>query len=132
MRIVTAFILVGLGGVLGANARYLLTVWAANRYGVDFPYGTFLINVSGSLGIGLGITLLAVQVGDLPEARHLLIAGFFGAYTTFSTFTFESVALLRRREVGLGLVNIGGSTLMGIGGCIAGIVLGELMTGWFR
>ena len=128
----TAFILVGLGGILGANARYLLTVWAANRYGVDFPYGTFLINVSGSLGIGLGITLLAAQAGDLPEARDLLIVGFFGAYTTFSTFTYESVALLRRREVGLGLVNMGGSMLMGIGGCLAGIALGEVMTGWLR
>ncbi len=129
-RIVTAFVLVGLGGVLGANTRYFLSVWAANRFGVDFPYGTFLINGTGSLGMGLVITILAAHAGDFPEARLLLTTGFLSAYTTFSTFTYESVALLRRAEIRPGLVNVFGSTLIGIGGCIAGIVLGELVMGW--
>lgn len=126
----TEFVLVGLGGVLGANARYVLSVWAASRYGVDFPYGTFLINATGSLGMGLLITLLSSHLGDFPGARLLLSIGFLGAYTTFSTFTYESVALLRRAEIRPGLVNVIGSALIGVGSCIAGIALGELVTGW--
>src|SRR5438067_7305899 len=94
---VRAFVLIGLGGVLGANARYLVSVWAANRWGVAFPYGTLLVNATGSFLIGFVLALVAARFGDSAEGRLLVVAGFLGAYTTFSTFAFETVALSRQR-----------------------------------
>jgi fluoride exporter len=120
---------IGLGGVLGANARYIVAVWAADRYGTGFPYGTFLINAMGSLAMGLVSTLLG---SAFPAARLFLTTGFLGAYTTFSTFTYESIALLRQGEIKMALVNVLGSAGSGIAGCALGVALGQQVAGWIR
>ena len=123
-------LLIGFGGVLGANARYLVSIWTANRFGVDFPFGTFLINVSGSLAMGLLLSILSARFGDASNLRFFLATGFLGAYTTFSTFTYETIALLREEEIRLTLVNAVGSALLGIAGCVLGVLIGELMARW--
>ena len=125
-------VLIGLGGVLGANARYAVSVWAADRYGTGFPYGTFLINAMGSLAMGLVLTLLARPLAGSAQARLFLATGFLGAYTTFSTFTYETMALVRQGEVRLALVNVLGSTGIGIAGCALGVALGQQVAGWIR
>ncbi len=125
-----AFVLIGLGGVLGANARYLISIWAVRRFGFSFPVGTFLINASGSLVIGLLATLIQISFGNSPEARLLLLTGFLGAYTTFSTFAYESVILMREGEIRAALFNSLGSAFVGITGCLIGIAAGDLVAGW--
>jgi CrcB protein len=115
--------LVGLGGVLGANARYLISIWAAGRFGTAFPYGTFIVNVSGSLLIGIALGLLVDHDATASSARLLLVTGFLGAYTTFSTFTFETLALVRQGAIRAALSNALGSTVLGVGGAAAGFFL---------
>ena len=126
----STFLLIGLGGVLGAYTRYLVSLWAARRFGVAFPYGTFLINVSGSVLIGCVLGLLGERLGDTSPAHLLLVTGFLGAYTTFSTFTFETLALVRTGEVRSALINTLGSTVLGVGGAAAGYLLVTLLAGW--
>jgi len=117
------FLLVGLGGFLGANARYAISVWAANRLGTAFPYGTLIINVSGSFLMGVAVTLIAGRFHDAASARLLITTGFLGAYTTFSTFAFETLALLRQRDWRGGLFNAVGSAGLSAAAAALGIWL---------
>jgi fluoride exporter len=121
------FLIIGTGAVLGANARYWLGGWAADKWGTSFPYGTLIINVTGSLLIGF---FLAAATGRLlvdPRWRLFVAVGFLGAYTTFSTFTFESVQLLLEGNWGSGLGNILASNLLGVAAVILGIILGRII-----
>ncbi len=125
------YLLIALGGVAGANTRYLVSTWAANRVGVDFPYGTLLINASGSVLIGFFLTMVAGGGGHDPDARFLVATGFLGAYTTFSTFTYETIALMRRAAIRASLINVIGSATSGIGGAVVGIALANMFVrGW--
>lgn len=88
---------VGLGGFLGANARYWLGVWLQERLGETFPWATLIVNVTGSFVLGL-LLAAATERFTLPAPpvlRLAVAAGFLGAYTTFSTFEYETLALLR-------------------------------------
>ena len=87
------YVWVGLGGFLGANARYALGVWLVGRWGMAFPWSTLLINVTGSLAIGLILTVLTEKLVVDPAWRLLLVVGFLGGYTTFSSYTFEALTL---------------------------------------
>ncbi|HJU27905.1 MAG TPA: fluoride efflux transporter CrcB [Candidatus Binataceae bacterium] len=116
---------VGLGGFLGANARYLLGGWAAARFGSSFPYGTFIINVSGSFILGFFLAFAQDRVWVHPNWRLLFAVGFVGAYTTFSTFEYESMRLLQGGEFLLAATNIVGSVVVGAIATISGIALGS-------
>jgi len=94
----TNILLIGIGGFLGAVSRYGVAVWIGQRWGRSFPLGTFIINVTGSFLIGLLMTLMAERIIENPQWRLLLVVGFLGAYTTFSTFEYETGALLRDGE----------------------------------
>ena len=91
-------LVIGIGGFAGAVARYGIAVWIGQRWGRSFPLGTFVINVSGSFLIGLLMTLMAERFTENPQWRLLLVVGFLGAYTTFSTFEYETGALLKDGE----------------------------------
>lgn len=119
--------LIGIGGVLGANARYLVSVWAARRIGASFPYGTLIVNLSGSLLLGFTAMALVGRVVSEPDARLLVSIGFLGAYTTFSTFAFESVGLIRRRAYVLASVNVLGSTVLGLLGAWIGTIFARMV-----
>ena len=116
-------VLIGIGGILGANARYLVSVWAARRIGASFPYGTMIVNLSGSLLLGFMATAIVGRVVSEPEVRLLVSVGFLGAYTTFSTFAFESVSLIRRRAYALATVNVLASTVLGLLGAWIGAMV---------
>ena len=102
------YLLIGIGGFLGANARYLIAGWIAERYGTSFPYGTLVINVSGSFPIGFFLALTTERIPAHPNWRLFWAIGFLGAYTTFSTFSFETFALVQEGSYLLALANIEG------------------------
>jgi len=116
---------VGLGGFLGANARYLLGGFISERWGAVFPLGTFVINVTGSFILGFFLAYAQDRPWLEPSARLTFAVGFVGAYTTFSNFEYETMRLLQEREVMLAMLNIFGSLLTGMIGVFAGFALGE-------
>lgn len=116
---------VALGGFVGAPARFRVDRFVADRIETDFPLGTFLINLSGSLLLGLltGLDL----TGHLPRlAKALLAIGFCGAYTTFSTWSFETVRLIEEGELLQAFLNAFLSLLLGLAAAGAGLALGLL------
>lgn len=118
------YLLIGLGGILGANARYLVAGWATRQLGTGFPYGTFLINLSGSVVIGIFMAFMA----RYPAQHHLRLffaVGFLGAYTTFSTFSFESLQLLQQGRPLHALLYVVSSAALGIIGAWLGFLLGR-------
>ena len=122
-------ILVGVGGFLGANARYLSARWVDAAIGGRFPLGTFLINVSGSFLLGLLGGVLASRI--VPSADSLRLAlgvGCLGAFTTFSTFEFETHALLEDGIWWSAVANIVLSVVVGLMAVRAGVVLAKA---WF-
>ena len=121
------FILISLGGILGANTRYWLGGWAAQRWGTTFPFGTLIINMSGRLVLGFFLTLTTERFLLDPRWRVLFVIGFLGAYTTFSTYTYESVNLMLNGQWQLGLLNLLGSALLGGVAVAIGIFLGRLI-----
>jgi CrcB protein len=116
------YLIIGIGGFLGANARYLVGHWVAERYGPSFPHGTLVINVSGSLAIGFFLVLITERVNVHPNWRLFFVTGFLGAYTTFSTFSFESFALLQERSYLLALANVVGSVTLGLIAVLVGVI----------
>jgi CrcB protein len=117
---------VGLGGFVGANARYFLDLWVATRLGATFPYGTFIINVTGSFILGL---IMGTQEGHVlsPVVRLSAAIGFVGAYTTFSTWTYETLRLIENGSWLLAAVNAFGSLLVGMGAVIVGVAAGRAL-----
>ncbi|MGZ4690939.1 MAG: fluoride efflux transporter CrcB [Acidimicrobiia bacterium] len=111
-----------IGGAIGAPARYLLDGFVQDRAHGVFPWGTFVINATGSLILGL-ITGLAMYhgLGDLPKIA--IGTGFCGAYTTFSTFSYETVRLLEEGSVGLAAGNVFGSVAAGLAAAALGLAL---------
>jgi CrcB protein len=125
----SAILLVGLGGILGANARYFVSLWAARRIGTDFPYGTLIVNVSGSIVLGFVLAFVTGTFATDAAMRYLIATGFLGSYTTFSTFVFESLALVRQGDRRLAAINVFGSAVLGFAGSFAGVLLGLFLAG---
>jgi fluoride exporter len=120
-----ALLWVGLGGFLGSIARYLLSGWAAARWGVIFPWGTFIINISGSFILGFFLAFAQERPWVHPQARLLFAIGFVGAYTTFSTYTYESIRLMMNGQFALASAYIVGSVVFGLVAVFAGVALGN-------
>jgi CrcB protein len=121
------FLILSIGAVLGANSRYWLGAWAAQKWGSSFPFGTLIINVSGSLLLGFFMTLATERFMLDPRWRLLFAVGFLGAYTTFSTYAFESYTLLANGQWLAGLGNLLSSTLLGVLAVGIGVFLGKLL-----
>ena len=121
------FLLISLGAMLGANLRYWVGGWAASRFGAAFPYGTLIINLTGSFLLGLSMTLMAERFLVDPRWRLLIAVGFLGGYTTFSSYTYESMNLLLSGEILLGLFDLLGSSIFGALAATAGIFLARMI-----
>jgi CrcB protein len=119
--------MIGIGGVLGANVRYLVASWASQRLGADFPYGTFIINISGSLLLGFFMAFLEDRAFIHANYRLFFATGFCGAYTTFSTLTYESLRLFQDGSYLFGCLNIIGSMVVGMLGVFLGFVIGRII-----
>ena len=117
------YLLIALGGGIGSLARYLAGGAIMARFGSRFPVGTLMVNVSGSFLIGLLMTLLTEKSQPSPYWRPLLVVGFLGGYTTFSSFEWETYAAIRDGGFWIGLANIVGSVVFGY----AAVWLGALL-----
>jgi len=122
------FVAIAVGAMLGANLRYLITSWAAERWGMDFPFGTLCINVSGAFAIGVVLAFLGARLDFSPLWRLFFVTWFLGGYTTFSTYAWEGLVL---GEQGLWLragAYVLGSNVIGFAGVWLGATLGRLST----
>lgn len=120
-------ILVGAGGFFGAVARYLVDGWVSRLTGAGLPWGTLVINVSGSFALGF-LFALTIDRGVLPaEIRAPLMIGFIGAYTTFSTWMLESWRLVETGDLAAAVTNLAGSVGLGLVAVVLGLAAGRLV-----
>lgn len=120
------YLMIALGGCCGALARYLLANYVGNRLGTRFPYGTFVINITGSFAIGFFVTVLANRMALSRNLVYLIPIGFIGAYTTFSTFEFETLRLVQDGQVASAFLNVVGSVVVGFAMVWLGVVAGKV------
>ncbi|MDR7415170.1 MAG: fluoride efflux transporter CrcB [Armatimonadota bacterium] len=121
------YVLVLFGGALGALARYVVDGWVVSRLDTGFPFGTLVVNLSGSFLLGV-LSVVTVERLLLPgEWRVLLGIGFLGAYTTFSTWQYETFRLLEAGQWGAGLVNLFGSAVAGFAALVLGVLVGRVL-----
>lgn len=118
------YLAVGIGGFVGAIARYELGAYIGSRHGLRFPYGTFVINMTGCFLVGLVMALLARTTAS-AYWRYFLPIGFIGAYTTFSTFEYETLRAIQDGQWLTGLLNIALSIIAGFIAVWAGDALGR-------
>jgi CrcB protein len=117
------YLLILAGGAVGSLARYLAGSAIMARFGGRFPLGTLVINVTGSFLIGLLMTLLTQRFSPQTNLRFLLVVGFLGGYTTFSSYEWESYAAIRSGGFWIGFTNLVGSVVLGY----AAVWLGALL-----
>lgn len=117
------YLVIGLGGFAGAVSRYAVALWIGGRWGRSFPAGTLAVNVTGCFLIGLLMTFFMERYMVSSEWRSFLIVGFLGAYTTFSTFEYETGGLLRDGELLYAGLNVFLSVAFGF----AALKLGEIL-----
>jgi len=118
-------LLIGLGGGIGSIFRYLVSVWAVKRLATDFPFATFLVNITGCLLIGLFVGFSVRHNWLDGQMKLLLITGFCGGYTTFSTFSLENWGLFETGNYTHLILNITGSVLLGIAAVWLGLILSK-------
>ncbi|HEX4074473.1 MAG TPA: fluoride efflux transporter CrcB [Candidatus Acidoferrales bacterium] len=121
----TKYLMVGIGGFLGAVLRFWVGGYFGNRFGTRFPYGTFFINITGSFLIGFVATLLAERTHWNPSWRYLIPIGFIGAYTTFSTFEYETLRSFQDGEMLMAGLNVSLSVVVGFVSVWLGVVAGR-------
>lgn len=119
------YLLILFGGGVGSLARYVAGLAIMTRFGSRFPLGTMVINVSGSFLIGLVMTLLTERFQPHPNWRLVLVIGFLGGYTTFSSFEWETYSAIRDGGFWIGLANVAGSVLFGYAAVWLGVLLGR-------
>src|SRR6202035_256098 len=102
--------------MLGANLRFIVSTWALDRWGADFPYGTFIVNVSGAFAVGLVLAYLGARLEISPLWRLFFVTGFLGGYTTFSSYAWEALTLAEQGAVLRAAVYVVGSNLLGFAG----------------
>ena len=118
-----SYLLVFFGGGLGATIRHIVNMISARFLGTAFPYHTLIINVTGSVVMGLIAGYLAFKGEASQPWRLFLMTGILGGYTTFSAFSLDTALLYERGEIGLALVYVLGSVVWSIAGLFAGLAL---------
>jgi fluoride exporter len=121
------FLIISLGAIVGANARYLISRFAAKELGPVFPYGTLFINISGSLIVGFFMIWAAERVLVDPRWRLLIVVGFCGAFTTFSSYAFETMAYFEQGQWLLMCTNILSNNILCLLGALAGMALARVL-----
>jgi CrcB protein len=124
-RHVETLLLIGAGGFLGANVRFLVSGWVAQQLGARLPYGTLLVNFTGSLLLAVFIGWAANHIALDSRLRLLVATGFFGGYTTFSSYALESISLLQDGDWMGGLSYVLGTNLICLLGAMIGLAIGS-------
>jgi CrcB protein len=123
-----SYLLVFFGGGLGATLRHVINITCARCIGPGFPWGTFIINISGSIVMGLIAGYLALKGEASQPWRLFLMTGILGGYTTFSAFSLDTAVLYERGELGLAAAYVLGSVVLSIAGLFAGLALVRQLT----
>ena len=121
------FIAISLGAIVGANARYILSRYAARLLGPVFPYGTLIINVAGSFIVGWFLVWTSERVLIDPRWRLLVVIGFCGGFTTFSSYAFETMADFEQGQWWLMTTNIVTNNLLSLLAAVGGMALARAL-----
>jgi len=121
------FLAISIAAILGANLRYVLSRLAAKEFGPIFPYGTLIINILGSFIVGLFVIWTTERVLVDPRWRLLVVVGFCGSFTTFSSYAFESMSFFEQGQWGLMLANIFANNLLCLGAAVAGMAVARAL-----
>lgn len=119
------YLLIAAGGALGSVARYWVGSTIGGRMGTRFPFGTFVINITACIVIGFSLTYLGKRAGMDPAWRFLIAVGFIGAYSTFSTYEWETLSTLRSGAFLLAALYAVGSLILGLAATWAGALMAE-------
>ena len=122
------YMYIALGGALGAIARFWVDSAVASRLGTKFPYGTFVINITACVLIGFSLTFLAKRTDLNPAWRFLVPIGFVGAYSTFSSYEWETISTLRNGDFSMTALYTFGSLFLGLLAVWCGILLAEMIS----
>ncbi len=122
------YVFIALGGSLGSIARYWVGSTIASRMGTKFPYGTFVINVSACITIGFALTFLGKRADLNPAWRFLIPVGFVGAYSTFSTYEWETLSTLRTGAFALAALYVLVSLFFGLAAVWCGSMIAEVIS----
>jgi CrcB protein len=120
-------LVISLGAIVGANARYFISRYAAQALGPVFPYGTLFINIAGSFVVGFFVVWTSERVLADPRWRLLIVIGFCGSLTTFSSYAFESMSYFEKGQWLLTLTNVLSNNLLCLGGALAGMALARVL-----
>ena len=121
------FLAISVAAMVGANLRFLVSRLAVREFGPVFPAGTLIINILGSFIVGFFIVWTSERVLLDPRWRLLVVVGFCGSFTTFSSYAFETMAYFEQGQWGLLLTNIFSNNLLCLGGALAGMALARAL-----
>ncbi len=121
------FLAISVAAIVGANLRYLLSRFAVKELGPVFPYGTLFINVAGSFIVGWFVIWTTERALVDPRWRLLVVIGFCGSFTTFSSYAFETMAYFETGQWGLMLANILTNNLLCLGAALAGMAVARVL-----
>jgi len=121
----TSFMAIALGGALGAMGRFASSQWLYSLLGRSFPYGTLFVNFIGSFLAGLLVVVLIERLADSPELKAFLLIGFLGSFTTFSTFSLDTINLFSSGETLKAFVNMLMNVFVCVTACWLGMLLGR-------
>jgi len=124
---VNDILVISIGAVFGANARWIISRYAARVIGPTFPYGTLFINVTGSFIVGFFMIWATERVLVDPRWRLLIVVGFCGAFTTFSSYAFETMAYFEQGQWLLMFTNFASNNLLCLGAALAGMALARAL-----
>jgi fluoride exporter len=122
-----AYLLVAVLGAAGATARYAVDGWVSDATHGQFPWGTLVINVAGAFALGLLVALTTERLLPHPNWRVALGIGFLGSFTTFSTYTYETVRLAEDGALHLAFANAVGMVVLGLAAAVAGLAVGRAL-----
>jgi CrcB protein len=125
--IVKDFLAISVAAIVGANLRYLISRLAAREFGPVFPFGTLTINSVGSFIVGFFVIWTTERVLVDPRWRLLVVIGFCGSFTTFSSYAFETMSYFEQGQWGLMLANVLSNNLLCLGGALAGMALARAL-----
>jgi len=121
------FLAISIAAIVGANLRYVLSRVAALEFGSVFPVGTLIINIVGSFIVGLFVIWTTERVLVDPRWRLLVVVGFCGSFTTFSSYAYETMSFFEHGQWGLMLANILGNNLLCLAGALGGMALARAL-----